>query len=338
MAIQTRGRFLRFDRKAPTIFLAVVAVLTAIATAAPPKATSSPAPSEPILDRKGCLSCHRFAGRGTKGSDLAFASGGEWTESGFASSLWNHGPRMWERAQKEKRELPTLSRTDAEEALRDPGGKASLHEGSGGASVRGEEGLSLAPLHRLPRRGGLDVGGRARCCWAGREPAGAHLGPLAEPSEDDGRLEDGGALASPVGRRHARPARLSRGAEEGEVARGLPAVRTSRPESRRPPASGGGAPPPPAGTRPLALRAEASRLAAGDAVRLRVVAERSEAVVRGERLLRLVLRSGGILGHGAFLRAPTGAPGGFRPVERYGPLGGSPMIRLCHGPIGAEER
>ncbi len=82
----------------------------------PDKPATAAAAKPSIVESKGCTGCHRIGGRGpTKGSDLLFASGGEWTASGFAASLWDHGPRMAEHFEKAGRTLPTFTAAEMAE-------------------------------------------------------------------------------------------------------------------------------------------------------------------------------------------------------------------------------
>ena len=62
-----------------------------------------------LFERKGCIRCHAVNGAGGR---LAPDLGSERPSTGpdhLVTSMWNHGPRMWERIREEKVAYPTIS-------------------------------------------------------------------------------------------------------------------------------------------------------------------------------------------------------------------------------------
>jgi cytochrome c551/c552 len=70
-----------------------------------------------VIERAGCLNCHSLDGSGGgSASDLAFRSiMYRQAPAETAAEMWNHAPKMWKLLTAEGKEIPTLSRSDAED-------------------------------------------------------------------------------------------------------------------------------------------------------------------------------------------------------------------------------
>jgi cytochrome c2 len=70
-----------------------------------------------VLARHNCLACHELEGDGAgTAPDLARRSiSEEYSPTGLAALMWNHGPAMWEELGEQGMELPPLGETEAED-------------------------------------------------------------------------------------------------------------------------------------------------------------------------------------------------------------------------------
>lgn len=67
-----------------------------------------------VLEEKGCLSCHALDGvGGTQAPDFAKSGNLEKKPGSLATEMWNHGPNMWAQFEADKREVPTMTPSEA---------------------------------------------------------------------------------------------------------------------------------------------------------------------------------------------------------------------------------
>ncbi len=76
-----------------------------------------PAEGKKILERKGCMECHSFKGKGGKlGPDFAELAM-DYTVTQIAGKMWNHGPKMWNLMKKKDIPFPVFSEREMADLL-----------------------------------------------------------------------------------------------------------------------------------------------------------------------------------------------------------------------------
>jgi cytochrome c551/c552 len=72
----------------------------------------SPRAGEVLYEGRGCSRCHGAGARGTTTAPALRGNGGRFTSISFAAALWQHGPRMYERAKRSGLSWPDLAEGD----------------------------------------------------------------------------------------------------------------------------------------------------------------------------------------------------------------------------------
>ena len=72
----------------------------------------SPRVGEILFTRRGCSNCHGAQAEGSKSAPALRIRGRSYTAVTLASELWEHGPKMYARAQELKQSWPTLTDSD----------------------------------------------------------------------------------------------------------------------------------------------------------------------------------------------------------------------------------
>ena len=74
--------------------------------------TGSPLIGESIFSQRGCAACHGQIAEGTASGPRLRSGGETFTVASFTAALWQHGPRMFDRAEELGVPWPTLKATD----------------------------------------------------------------------------------------------------------------------------------------------------------------------------------------------------------------------------------